>query len=61
MQKIKFTVETKYGPYFDCIWIPDHQTWTDEEIEAEKQRRADQWMRIAHSYDFPSETTADTP
>jgi len=57
MQQIKFTIETPYGTYTDSIVYPDHQVWTDEEIETEKQQRVDNWMRTCFPFDFPSEST----
>jgi hypothetical protein len=44
--KIDFQVETKYGVYGDAILVPDDAPMTDEEVEAEKQRRVDNWIAI---------------
>jgi hypothetical protein len=44
MAKIDFQVETKYGVYGDAIFVPDDAPMTDEEIEAEKQRRVANWI-----------------
>jgi hypothetical protein len=56
MQQVKFTIETKYGPYTDCIVYPDDQIWTDEEIEAEKLKRVTEWFRHCFSEEFPGNT-----
>ena len=57
MQQVKFTIETKYGPYTDCIVYPDDQIRTDEEIEAVKLQRVTEWFRSA----FDEEYSAQTP
>lgn len=44
MFKIDFEYETPYGTYRDAIALFDGQTMTPEEVEAEKQRRLDQWL-----------------
>lgn len=54
MAKIDFAFETKYGRYADAIWFPDDAPMTDEEVEAEKQRRVDNWIAII-------ETPAEEP
>lgn len=56
MKQIKFTIETPYGPFTDCItYNEETQTFTDEEIEAEKQRRVDYWISVC--FPQPSEET----
>jgi hypothetical protein len=35
MQQIKFTIETKYGPYTDLIANVYHQTWTEQVTDEE--------------------------
>jgi hypothetical protein len=56
MQRIMFTIETPYGPYTDCITYPDRHShfWTEEEIEAEKQRRLAAWLIMANPVVEPS-------
>ena len=56
MQQVKFTIETKYGPYTDCIVYPDDQTRTEEEIEAEKLKRVSEWFRHCFSEEFSAPT-----
>ena len=46
MAKIDFEFETKYGKFADAIWFPDDAPMTDAEVEAEKQRRLDNWIAI---------------
>jgi hypothetical protein len=44
MQKIDFQIDTEYGQYCDAINLEDGETMTDDEIEAEKQRRLANWL-----------------
>ena len=46
MAKVDFEFETKYGKFADAIWFPDDAPLTDEEVEAEKQRRLANWINI---------------
>lgn len=46
MAKVDFSFATKYGEFSDAIWFPDDAPMTDEEIEAEKQRRLSNWIAI---------------
>jgi len=55
MAKIDFEFETKYGKFADAIWFPDDAPMTDEEVEAEKQRRLSNWIAIIET---PSEPEA---
>lgn len=42
--KIDFQFETKYGKYSDALYLPDDHTFTDDEIQAMKQQRVDNWI-----------------
>ena len=44
--KIDFEFETRYGKFSDAISFPDHAPMTDEEVEAEKQRRLTNWIAL---------------
>ena len=45
MIKIDFEFETKYGKFADAIsFDPSITPMTDDEIEAEKQRRLTNWL-----------------
>lgn len=55
MAKVDFAFDTKYGRFADAIWFPDDAPMTDEEVEAEKQRRLDSWIAIIET---PSEPEA---
>jgi hypothetical protein len=42
--KIDFSFETQYGNFSDAIVLPDDHTLTDDEIEAMKQHRLENWI-----------------
>jgi hypothetical protein len=44
MTKIDFEQETRHGMYRDAITLPDGHTFTQEQIEAMKQQRVDNWV-----------------
>jgi hypothetical protein len=58
MKKIDFTFDTEYGVFSDAISLPDDHTFTDDEIEAMKQERVDNWIAIITA---PSEEVIETP
>jgi hypothetical protein len=44
--KIDFEFNTQYGLFRDALHLPDDQTFTDEEIQAMKQQRVDNWIAV---------------
>ena len=56
--KIDFTFDTEYGVFSDAISLPDDHTFTNDEIEAMKQERVDNWIAIVTA---PSEEVIETP
>lgn len=44
--KIDFEFETLYGKFADALHLPDDHTLTDEEIQAMKQQRVDNWIAV---------------
>lgn len=44
--KIVFEFETAHGMFRDAIHLPADHTYTDEEINAMKQQRLDNWIAI---------------
>ena len=47
--KIDFEYETQYGKFADSLWFPDGEPLlSDEEIEAMKQQRLNNWLAILH-------------
>lgn len=46
MIKIDFDFNTDYGVFRDALHLPNDHTFTDEEIQAMKQQRVDNWIAI---------------
>jgi hypothetical protein len=46
MVKIDFEFASKYGVFRDAIHLPDDHSFTNEEIEAMKQQRFDNWISV---------------
>jgi len=42
--KIDFSFDTQYGVFSDAIVLPDDHMLTDDEIEAMKQQRLENWI-----------------
>jgi hypothetical protein len=61
--KIDFEFETQYGKFADALHLPDDQAFTDEEIQAMKQQRLDNWIAVitAPSVETFVDTSVDIP
>lgn len=46
MQQIVFTVETKYGPFCDAIYLEENHNFTEAEILVMQQQRVENWIKI---------------
>ena len=46
MIKIDFNFDTPHGMFRDALHLPDDHTFTDEEIQAMKQQRVDNWIAV---------------
>lgn len=46
MIKIDFEFQTQYGLFRDALHLPDDHGMTDEQIEAMKQERVENWVAI---------------
>lgn len=46
MMKIDFEFQTEFGLFRDALHLPDDHTFTDDEIQAMKQLRVDNWVAI---------------
>jgi hypothetical protein len=44
--KIDFEFDTPHGVFRDALHLADDHTFTDEEIQAMKQRRVDNWIAV---------------
>ena len=47
--QIRFTFETKYGPFTDALYLDDAHTFTDAEVDAMKQERLSNWITMLES------------
>ena len=46
MIKIDFQFETPHGMFRDALHLPVGHTFTDEEVQAMKQQRVDNWIAL---------------
>ena len=46
MIKIDFEFETEHGVFRDALHLPDNHSFTEEEIEAMKVNRRDNWIAV---------------
>lgn len=46
MIKVDFEFDTKYGVYRDALYLDENHTFTDEQIQALKQQRVDNWISV---------------
>ena len=44
--KIDFEFDSQYGVFRDALHLPDDHGMTDDEIQAMKQQRFDNWIAI---------------
>ena len=44
MIKLIFEFETKYGVYRDALYLEENNTFTEQEVDAMKQQRVDNWL-----------------
>lgn len=59
MVKIDFEFETPHGVFRDALHLPDNHGMTDEQIDAMKQQRVDNWIAIVTAP--PAEVVEETP
>jgi hypothetical protein len=57
MVKIDFEFDSPYGVFRDALHLPDDHGMTDDEIQAMKQQRLDNWLAIVNA---PAEETPPT-
>jgi hypothetical protein len=46
MMKIDFDFTTAHGIFRDALHLPDDHTLTNDEIQAMKQQRVDNWIAV---------------
>jgi hypothetical protein len=51
--KIDFEFETKHGVYRDALYLDDNHSFTEQEVDAMKQQRVDNWLYIVGNPPVP--------
>ncbi len=59
MVKIDFEFDTPHGVFRDALHLPDDHGMTDEQIDAMKTQRVDNWIAIVTAP--PVEVVEETP
>jgi hypothetical protein len=59
MVKIDFEFDTPHGVFRDALHLPDDHGMTDEQIDAMKTQRVDNWIAIVTAP--PAEVVEETP
>ena len=59
MIKIDFEFDTPHGVFRDALHLPDDHGMTDEQVDAMKQQRVDNWIAIVTAP--PEEVVEETP
>jgi len=59
--KIDFFFDTQYGKFCDALHLPDDHTLTDEEIQAMKQQRLDNWIAVVSYVPTEEEVVQEPP
>ena len=57
--KIDFEFTTAHGLFRDALHLPDDHAFTDEEIQAMKQRRVDNWIAVVTAPSVEEVTSTD--
>ena len=60
MVKIDFEFDSQYGVFRDALHLPDDHGMTEDEIQAMKQQRLDNWIAIVTAPPV-EETAEETP
>ena len=53
MIKLDFSFETQHGVYRDALYLDDNHSFTEQEIEAMKQQRVDNWLDVIENPPAP--------
>ena len=59
--KIDFEFETAHGKFADALHLPDDHTFTDDDIQAMKQQRVDNWIAVVTAPPIEETPPAETP
>lgn len=55
MIKIDFEFETKYGVYRDALYFDENHNLTDDEIQAIKTERLNNWLNVIENPPAPEQ------
>lgn len=59
MISIVFEFTTKHGVFRDALHLPEDHTFTEEEVNAMKQQRLDNWLNIIENPPPPPPSTVE--
>ena len=59
--KIDFEFQTPHGLFRDALHLADDHTFTDEEIQAMKQQRVDNWIAVVTAPPAEEAPAEETP
>lgn len=59
MIKIDFEFETKYGVFRDALYLDENHTLTEQEIEATKTERLNNWLNVIENPPTPESETVE--
>lgn len=59
--KIDFEFETAHGKFADALHLPDDHAFTDDDIQAMKQQRVDNWIAVVTAPPVEETPPAETP
>ena len=59
MISIVFEFTTKHGVFRDALHLPEDHTFTEDEINAMKQQRLDNWLNIVENPPPPPPSTVE--
>lgn len=57
--KIDFEFSTKHGKFRDALHLPENHTLTEEQIEAMKQERLNNWIFVVENPPEPEPETVE--
>ena len=59
MIKIDFEFDTPHGIFRDALHLPDDHTFTEDEIQAMKEQRRDNWIAVVTAPPVEQDTTKE--
>lgn len=53
--QIIFEFQTPFGPFCDALYLPEDHGLSEEQVEAMKQERLDNWLAVVNPTVTPEE------